>query len=107
MSPKDFNDANIPVSMFVSLVGQDDKQYKKGYRYRFACDNYCPRKGSVYEGGTEVYLRDKNELNKFINKYIMRHYKRALQRLKKMADAECDSLYYWEKWTPECGEGLK
>lgn len=96
-SMSDFDDANIPVDIWLQEMQEGDDYYKDGFRYSFHCANYMPRKGAVAESSCQVYSKDKETLQKAIKKYILPLYQVAVDKINYMITNGASHLYYWSK----------
>ncbi len=97
MSFEDFDDANIPVDIWLSKLKADDEHYEAGHRFRLKCGNYMPRKGHVEEVAVEVLSDNLEELQALVRGRIIPIYQIAMRKLEKMAEGKCNNLYYWSE----------
>jgi len=100
MTLAEFDDANVPVDIWLEELNKDNADddlaiYNAGYRYSLRCGNYMPRKGSVSEGAVNAFGKDKETMQKAINKYILPLYQTAISKITKMAETGNGDLYYW------------
>lgn len=102
MTLADFDDANVPVDIWVEELVKEDADgddvaiFNAGYRYTIRCGNYMPRKGAVSESAVSAFAKDKETIQKAMNKYIIPLYQTALNKLNKMAETGKGDLYYWD-----------
>ncbi len=84
----DFDDANVPVNIFIEKEDETDT-------YLLTIDNFMPRKGCVNEGFVQI-RGTKTKLHELVKIHILPHYKRALELVTKVAEGNADSFYYWK-----------
>ena len=91
------DDANVPVDIWFEELKEADDLYKLGYRFTLRCGNYMPRKGRVEDSAVEVFAKDRETLQKAVEKYIVPHYQLALRVVTKIAKEGKGNLYYWNE----------
>lgn len=84
------DDANIPVNISISLDDSSGAQI-----YKLSCDNYCPRKGCVYDCQYVYSALDDQSLRELVRLFIKPLYEVALKKIDGMIDGTGDNLYYW------------
>ena len=95
MEMKDFDDANIPVNVFIEKLDDDDEGYDEGFRYILRADNFMPRKNAASDGAVTVRSDNKEELQELVKKHVLPLYETAISMIKKIIDGSGDSFYYW------------
>ena len=101
------DDANVPVTIFVSRVDEDDideyPDLEGQVAWTLTASNFMPRKGVVCEGAYRLLSDDRDELVAAFQQRALPVYKDActcIARLDK-ADADGESyLYYWSAGAP-------
>ena len=100
MPPENFNDANVPVDIWLSKLDpeseSDKESYGEGFRYRLTTGVYMPRKASVWSEACTILSDNKEELQKIVEKYILPFYKLAVSKIQGIIEGTEDHLYYWE-----------
>lgn len=100
---EDCDDANIPVSIFLSEIEDSDREeaasagepYNPNHRWVLRADNYMPRKGRASESAYEITAPTREALVEVIKKFIIPLYQIALANLEGIIAGTNDSLYYW------------
>lgn len=91
----DFDDANVPVDIWLTDLSDESEHYKDGYRYLLKASAYMPRKDSVYAGAFEVISDNKEELQLIVKNEILPLYDSARNILLDIIAGKTDFLYYW------------
>jgi hypothetical protein len=92
------NDANIPVSIWISPEEDDEGEpIKESYRLRASL--YMPRKGHVVEDAFRARSSDRKVLEDLVRVYWLPLYQMAVKVLTEMKPDEdgVSSLYYWNE----------
>ena len=105
ISLDDLDDAHVPVDIWfqelkeedIAVEDHDDEAaiYKAGYRFRLLCGNYMPRRNRIEGAAIRVYSKNRESLQKAVEKYIIPFYKLALDKVTKIAKEGQGDLYYW------------
>lgn len=90
-----FDDANVPVDIWLDELSDESEHYKDGYRYQLRASAYMPRKDSVYTGAFEVISDNKEELQLIVKNEILPFYETARNILLDMIAGKAECLYYW------------
>lgn len=91
----EFDDANIPVDIWLHTLTEDDTEYTDGFRYKLTASNYMPRKQRIEEEALSIISDNKEELQALIKEKIIPIYQKAIDVLNKMVDGTTNNLYYW------------
>lgn len=100
------DDANVPVSLFLSKIGDSDRiDEPADHLWRLTADNYMPRKGMCTDCAYCVSARSRDDLAAIVRKHVLPLYHIAVQKLDLMAFGEGEgNLYYWEHEKPRPAE---
>jgi len=95
----EYDDANIPVNLFIIKVTEDTKLPKAmpDAKFYLSFGNFMPRKGLDDESDNKYFARTKEALQHLIKTKVLPYYESALKGVKKMAEGKVDSFYYWEQ----------
>ncbi len=88
------DDANIPVSIFLSEIEDDDENENANHKWKLTADNYMPRKGRASDTAYEATAPTREALVEVIKKYILPLYQTAIANLNAMIEGTNGSLYY-------------
>ncbi len=90
-----WDNANVPVNIWLSSVDEDDEEYLNGFRFSLQAAIYCPRKDAVYQNNDVIYATTREELQDWLKEKVLPLYKFAVDRIESIINNKKDHLYYW------------
>jgi len=93
----DADDANVPVSIFLTPVDEDD-EIEKGETHKLTADNFMPRKATAREGAYKAF-GTQTELVEVLKEHVLPLYEIALANIHAMITHGEGDNYYWERKT--------
>ena len=96
-----FDDANVPVDLWLIELDDDTEAYDEGFRWKLTVGNYMPRKSRVEEAVCEYIGVERQPLADIVSTHVLPLYRSALACLEAVVAGEDSSLYYWKAPHPE------
>lgn len=90
-----FDDANVPVDIWLTEIDEDKESFAEGYRYELKAGCYMPRRGRVEETALNIIASTREELAEIVKKHLLPLYETAVVKINKIISGEEEDLYYW------------